>query len=94
MEVTSTPKRRFIRSQMTSTWTWLMPATIVSPVCGSRWTSSSVFLGEPAKRLDDLVFVALGLGLDGEAHERRGELDLGEAYACALGVRVSRSPPP
>ena len=58
---TSTPKRRFMRSTVTSTCTWLMPETIISPVWSSRCTSHHrVFFGEAAQGGDDLVLVALG----------------------------------
>ena len=62
---TSAPKRRFIRSTITSTWICVRPAMICSPVCGSRWTSSVGSSScEAAQRGRRLVLVALGLRLD------------------------------
>ena len=67
-----------------------MPETIISPVCGvALHVHHEVFFGEAAQRGDDLVFVALGLGLDGERHERRRVLDGREGGRAVGGERVA-----
>ena len=69
-----------------------MPPTIISPVWASRWMSQHrVLFGEPLEGGQDLVFFALALRRDGEAHERRRERDGRQADDVALGTeRVAR----
>ena len=90
---TSAPKRAFSRSTTTSTCICDSPATICSPVCWSRCRS---IVGSSSCRRrsagEDLVLVALGLGLHRERHDRRGQRDRRHRdRLVALGEPVARA---
>ena len=75
--LTSTPKRSLRRSTITSTCTCESPATICSPVCGSRWRSivgSSSWSRRSA--VNTLSSSPLLRGLHRERHHGRRQLDL------------------
>ncbi len=88
---TSTPKRVRSRSTITSTWTCESPATICSPVCGSRCRS---IVGSSSCRrrsaVNTLSSSPLVLRLDRERHHRRRELDRSASRSARRGPRASR----
>ena len=85
----------FIRSTITSTWTWVSPAMICSPVCWSRWTSS-VGSSSSRRRIalaafssSPLVLGSKANAITGAGRSQRRERDLrvlGREHVAGAGL--------
>ena len=91
--VTSTPNRRCIRSSVTSTCICERPATIVSPVCGSRWMSSEGS-SSCSRRSDVCTFSSSPLCLGSMANDTTGDGNASGSIWAGLSTSERTSPVP